>query len=62
VNLAAGYTYSHTALQSAEFFDDDEDSQHDTDFDPDMLTDHGQYTICGVVMPLTSIVKTGAPY
>jgi hypothetical protein len=41
VNLDAGYTYSHTALQSAEFFDDDEDSQHDTDVDPDMLTDQG---------------------
>jgi len=45
-NLLAGYTYSHTALLWAEFFDDDEDTQHDTDFDPDMLTDEGQYTIC----------------
>jgi len=41
VNLPSGYTYSHTALPSAEFFDDDEDTQHDTDFDPDMLTDEG---------------------
>jgi hypothetical protein len=33
--------YSHTALPSAEFFEDDEDTEHDTDFDPDMLTDEG---------------------
>ena len=41
VNLPAGYTYSHTALRCAEFFEDDEDTEHDTDFDPDMLTDDG---------------------
>jgi len=41
VNLLAGYTYSHTALPSAEYFEDDEDTEHDTDFDPDMLTDDG---------------------
>jgi len=41
VNLPAGYTYSHTALPCAECFDDDEDNGHDTDFDPDMLTDEG---------------------
>jgi len=41
VNLPAGYTYSHTGLPCAEFTDDDEDTQHDTDFDPDMLTDEG---------------------
>jgi len=41
VNLPAGYTYSHTALICAEFFDDGEDTRHDTDFDPDMLTDEG---------------------
>jgi len=29
-----------------EYFDDDEDTQHHTDFDPDMLTDDGWYTIC----------------
>jgi len=40
VNLPAGYTYSHTALPCAEFFDDEE-TEHDTDFDPDMLTDEG---------------------
>jgi len=40
VNLPAGYTYSHTALPCAEFFDDDE-TEHNTDFDPDMLTDEG---------------------
>ena len=40
VNLPAGYTYSHTALPCAEFLDDEE-TKHDTDFDPDMLTDEG---------------------
>jgi hypothetical protein len=41
VNLAAGHTYSHIALPCVEFFEDDEDTEHDTDFDPDMLTDDG---------------------
>jgi len=41
VNLPARYTYSHTALPGAEFFEDDEDTEHDTNFDPDMLTDEG---------------------
>ena len=41
VNLPAGYTYSHAALPCAEFFEDDEDTEHNTDFDPDMLTDDG---------------------
>jgi len=41
VNLPAGYTYSHTALPGAEILGDDEDTEHDTDSYPDMLTDHG---------------------
>jgi len=41
VNLPAGYSYSHTALPCAEFFKDDEDTEHKSDFDPDMLTDDG---------------------
>jgi len=41
VNLLAGYMYSHTALLFAQFFKDDEDTEHDTDFDPDMLTYDG---------------------
>ena len=42
INLPAGYTYSHTALPWAEFnFEDDEDTEHDNDFDADMLTDDG---------------------
>jgi hypothetical protein len=41
VNLPAGYTSSHTALPCVEFFEDDEDTELDTDFDPDMLTDDG---------------------
>ena len=40
-NMPAGYTYSDTALPSAEIFDDDEDTERDPDFDPDMLTDDG---------------------
>ena len=39
VNLPAGYTYSYSALPCSEFFEDDEDTEHDTDFDPDMLAD-----------------------
>jgi hypothetical protein len=41
VNLRVAYTYSHRALPCAEFFDDDVDTEQDTDFDPDMLTDNG---------------------
>jgi hypothetical protein len=33
--------YSHTALHCAEFFEDDEDTEHDNDFDPGMVTDEG---------------------
>jgi hypothetical protein len=46
VNLPARYTYSHTALPCAEFFDNDEITQHDPDFDSDMVTDERYYTIC----------------
>jgi hypothetical protein len=41
VNLPAGYTYSHIARAWAEFFEDDDDTEHNTDFDPDMPTDEG---------------------
>jgi len=41
VNLPAGCTYSHTAFPFAEFFEDDEDPKHHTNFDPVMLTDDG---------------------
>ena len=57
INLLAGYMYAHTCSPSPEFFTLDayaQDSQHDTDFDPDMLTDDGTstglYTICCVGM------------
>jgi len=43
-----------------EFFDDDEDTQHDSNFDPDMLTDKGWYTMFGVAIRHTFIVKTRA--
>jgi len=62
VNLLAGYAYSHTSCTCAEFSNLDasaQDSQHNTDFDPDTLTDGGTstglYTIYCVVMQLTSI-------
>jgi hypothetical protein len=58
--MPAGYRYSHTALPGVEYFEDSEDTEHDTDFDPDMLTDDCLYTFCGVVMQLTFILKTGA--
>jgi hypothetical protein len=58
--LPARFTYSHTALRWAEFFQDDEDAEHDTDFNPDMLSDDGLYTNCCVVMRLTFILKTKA--
>jgi hypothetical protein len=35
------FTYWHTARPCAECFNDDEDTQPNTDFDPDMLTDEG---------------------
>jgi hypothetical protein len=41
VNLPVGYTCSHTARPCADYFEDDEDTEHDTDLDPDMLTDEG---------------------
>jgi hypothetical protein len=41
VNLPAGYMYSHTACPSAEFSEPDKNNEHDTDFDPDRLTDEG---------------------
>jgi len=47
VNLPAGYPYSHTDFPCAEIFDHDasaQDSHHNIDFDPDMLTDEGTYT------------------
>ena len=41
VNLPAGYRYSDRALPSAEFFENHEDTEHDTKFYPDMLTEDG---------------------
>jgi hypothetical protein len=41
VNFPAGYTYSHTTLPSTEFFEDDEDTEHDTDVDPDIVNNDG---------------------
>jgi hypothetical protein len=41
VNLPVGYTFSHTVFPCAALFNDDEDTQHETDFDPAMLTDQG---------------------
>jgi hypothetical protein len=41
INFPARYTYSHTALPCAEYFEDDEDTEHDTNFDSNILTDEG---------------------
>jgi hypothetical protein len=49
---------SHTALPCSDLFDNNEDTEHNADFDPDMLTDEGWYTLCGVVMQLTFNLKT----
>ena len=69
INLAAGYTYSHTSLPCAQSFTHDasaQESEHDTDFDPDMLPDEGTstgyFTLCCLVMQLTFILKTKAAY
>jgi hypothetical protein len=47
INLPAGYTYSHTSLPCAESLTLDasaQESEHDTDFDPDMLPDKATST------------------
>jgi len=47
VNSLAGYAYSHSSHASAECSTLDvsaQDSQHNTEFDPDMLTDEGTST------------------
>jgi hypothetical protein len=41
VNFRVGYTLSYKALPSAEFFDNDEHTKHDTDFATVILTDEG---------------------
>jgi hypothetical protein len=58
VNFPAGYWYSDIALPCVESFEDDEATKYATEFDPDMRTDEGWYTLCGVVMQLTFILKT----
>jgi hypothetical protein len=40
-NLPSGYTYLHTALPCAEYFEDDENTEHHTNFDPDKVNDEG---------------------
>jgi len=69
VNVPARYVYSHTSHFCAALFTFDaaaQDRQHDTDFDPDMPNDEGtstdNYTICCVIMPLTSVLMTRAAY
>jgi hypothetical protein len=44
INFHAGHTYSHTSLPCAESFTlnaSAQESEHNTDFDPDMLPDEG---------------------
>jgi len=69
INLLAGSAYAQTSLPCAESFTLDtstQDSEHDTDFNPDMLPDKGTstglYTIWCVVMQLTFSLKTRAAY
>jgi len=64
-----GYVYSHVPVPHAQFCNFDayaKDSNRDKDFIPDLLTDErtstGYYTICCVVMQLTSILQMGASY
>jgi len=45
--MLAGYAYSHTSLTCAEFCTPDayaQENQHNTDFDPDMLSNEGTST------------------
>jgi len=47
INLPAGYAHSHTSLPCGGSFARDtsaQDSEHDTDFDPDMLPDEASCT------------------
>ena len=47
VNVPAEYMYSHTSLHCAELFtlySYAHNRQHDTDFNPDMMTDAGTST------------------
>jgi len=47
LNLSARYVYSHTSVPCTEYFSSEayaQDSQHDTDFDPDILADEGTST------------------
>jgi len=64
-----GYMHIHTPLPSAQRFNHDayaKDRKRDKDFYSDLLTDKGTstgwYTICRVVMQLTSILQTTAAY
>jgi len=61
------YMFIHSPLPSAQFSNLDtnaKDRKRDKDFNPDLLTDEGTstglYTICCVVMQLTSILQTTA--
>jgi len=52
--------YTQKGLHAGESFEYDQDIELGTDFDPDMLADDAQYTICCVVMRLTFILRTKA--
>jgi len=41
INFPTEYGYSHTALPWAEYFQDDKETEHDTNFEADMLTEEG---------------------
>ena len=64
-----GYVYIYTPLPSGPFLNIDacaKDRKRDNECNPDLLTDEGMstglYTICRVVIQLTSILQTTAAY
>jgi len=67
LNLPARYEYKHAPLSGTHVFTHDtyaEDSEHDEDFIPDLRNDDGTstgwYTICCMVLQLTSILQMTA--
>jgi hypothetical protein len=41
INLPGGYTDSKTVIPCAKLLHNVKDTEHDTDYDPDLLTDEG---------------------
>jgi hypothetical protein len=60
VKLPARIYILASSSSLAELFNNDEDTPHNTDFDPNMLTEEGYYTICCVIMHPAFILKSRA--